>query len=84
MRSYKATIINTSDLAKEFNQQYNTDFDWYELNECIFGDKYVDGIRFFYFGNDIGNGDDEFLENLCQLLKKEFPYLEAVYIDTEA
>lgn len=84
MKSYTATIVNISDLTREFNKWYGaTDFDWYDMNELLFCSKSISGIRCFYFGSDV-EYKEEIMNEICMFLAKEFPGLETIYVDTEA
>lgn len=83
MKSYPATVINVSDLTAELNKHYNYHFNWSDMNYIIFGDRWVEGIHGFYFGDAIDN-DDELSANLCELLTEDFPHLDTIYINTEA
>lgn len=83
MKSYTATVIDMSDLVDRFNEYYGSSFSWIDFNQLMYGSKFAEGIRYFYYGTDIEN-DDDFSKKLCELLALEFPSMEIIYIDTEA
>lgn len=83
MKSYNVTVVDVSNLTAEFNKWYGTRFDWCDMNELLFWNKSVSGIRSFYFGKDV-EYEDEIMNEICTFFAKKFPGLEVIYIDTEA
>lgn len=82
IRYINAKIIPMSDLADTYNVTYHSHYSWMDFNEIIFGSRFPEGIRYFYYGDDMPNEGD-FSFNLCTLLRENFPMNEEIYIDTE-
>lgn len=88
MKLHHLTYIKASELAEEL-RAYGFNYDLFDIRRRVFFDSWECGFRVFYYGKNLFVDGYESKEDentplehaICDILRKNFPNDDSIYID---